>query len=262
MPPPWLRPLPARTPPDEALVEPSSTPWRVFDAPTAAGASASAGSDRSATGTSPPAVGSVGPATNQVLAVAGVLGAVAIGGLAVVIAMSGTGGEVVDGPATVGAAVGSDAPGAVAGEIVVDVAGAVVAPGVYRLPPGSRVGDAITAAGGFSPRVDVDRAGLELNLAATLSDGVQIRVPSRDDAVEPGGGDPGDPGGGGAGGHLVNLNTASQTELETLPGIGPVTAGKIIESRAGARFTKVEELRERGLVGEKTFESLRALVTV
>ncbi len=175
--------------------------------------------------------------------------------------MSGAGGEIVAGAGAAIGSAGSGDPGLQAGEIIVDVAGAVVEPGVYRLAPGSRVGDAITAAGGFSPRVDVERVGRELNLAATLDDGAQLRVPSRDDVTEPGAGEP-DPGDGGPGGQLVNLNSASQSELEALPGIGPVTATKILESRAGAKFTKVEELRERGLVGEKTFESLRALVTV
>ena len=61
---------------------------------------------------------------------------------------------------------------------------------------------------------------------------------------------------------LVNLNTASESELDALPGIGPVTAGKIIESRSGAPFRNVDELRERGLVGEKTFEKLKPLVSV
>ncbi len=238
-------------------MEQSSTPWRGFDAPTAAGPG-----EPAAPGVAP-AAGSASPtaATNQRLALAGVIGAVAIGGLAVVVAMSGAGGEIVAGPGVAIGSAGSGDPGLQAGEIIVDVAGAVVEPGVYRLAPGSRVGDAITAAGGFSPRVDVERVGRELNLAATLDDSAQLRVPSRDDAAEPGAGEP-DPGDGGPGGQLVNLNSASQSELEALPGIGPVTATKILESRAGAKFTKVEELRERGLVGEKTFESLRALVTV
>ncbi len=139
-------------------------------------------------------------------------------------------------------------------------------PGLYRLPVGSRVGDAITAAGGFGPRVDVDRVGTALNLAAPLTDGAQVRVPSRDDPAAGGAGEGGGGGSvggsGGASGQIVNLNSATQSELESLPGIGPVTAGKIIESRGGSPFKGVDELRERGLVGEKTFESIRALITV
>ena len=61
---------------------------------------------------------------------------------------------------------------------------------------------------------------------------------------------------------MVNLNTATEAELDTLPGIGPVTAGKIIESRTGAPFRTIDELRERGIVGEKTFEKLKPLITV
>lgn len=248
-------------------MEHSSTPWRVFDAPTAAGPG-----DQAAPGASTPgATDSSATATNQRLALAGVLGAVAIGGLAVVIAVSGSGGEIVEGPGVAAgvagvAGSGSGDPGSAAGEIVVDVAGAVVVPGVYRLATGSRVGDAIAVAGGFSPRVDVERVAVELNLAAMLSDGAQVRVPSRDDAGSgsggAGGAQGGSGGGAGSGSQIVNLNTASQSELESLPGIGPVTALKIIDSRAGSPFAKMEELRERGLVGEKTFESIRALVSV
>ena len=246
-------------------MEQSSTPWRVFDAPTAAGPGDQATPGTAASG----ANGSSATATNQRLALAGVLGAVAIGGLAVVIAASGAGGEIVEGPGVATGAVGapgSGDPGYAAGEIVVDVAGAVVKPGVYRVATGSRVGDAIAAAGGFSPRVDVEQVAVELNLAALLSDGSQIRVPSRDDASPNGGSGGTGPthggAGGGAGSQIVNLNTASQSELESLPGIGPVTAGKIIESRGGSPFSRIEDLRERGLVGEKTFESIRALVSV
>ena len=247
-------------------MEQSSTPWRVFDAPTAAGT----GNQATPGATTPGAPGSSATVTNQRLALASVLGAVAIGGLAIVIAVSSPAGEIVEGPGVVTGVAhsGSGDPGSAAGEIVVDVAGAVVDPGVYRLAIGSRVGDAIAAAGGFSPRVDVERVGVELNLAALISDGAQVRVPSRDDARPVGGpgGSGGAQGGAGAGagsgGQIVNLNTASQSELESLPGIGPVTALKIIDSRAGSPFSKVEELRERGLVGEKTFESIRALVSV
>jgi competence protein ComEA len=110
----------------------------------------------------------------------------------------------------------------------------------------------------------------ELNLAATLTDGSQIRVPSRDDPPGTGGG--GSAGGGSSGGGasgqgggasgLIDLNTASESELESLPGIGPVTAGKIIAARTDTPFRTIDELRERGLVGDKTFESVKALITV
>jgi competence protein ComEA len=188
--------------------------------------------------------------------VAGLLGAVAVGVLAVVIAVSSSGGAVVDGPAAgLGSALsGTSRPAAV--DIVVDVTGAVTTPGIYHLAAGSRVGDAIEAAGGFSPRVDVGRVGAELNLAATVSDGAQVRVPSRDVPSAP------STSSGPAGGGLVNLNTATEAELDALSGIGPVTAGKIIESRTSAPFRTVDELRERGLVGEKTFEKIKAQLTV
>jgi competence protein ComEA len=197
------------------------------------------------------------------VAIAGIAGALVIGAIAVVVAMSGARGAEADGPAVQGAASpASDSFGG-GGDIVVDVAGAVVTPGVYHLAVGSRIGDAIEAAGGFGPRVDVAAVGATLNLAAPLTDGAQVQVPSRDDAAAGAGGSGGggSSGGGAGGAALVNLNTATQAELEGLPGIGPVTAGKIIESRAGAPFKTVDELRERGLVGEKTFEKLQPLVT-
>lgn len=242
----------------------SSTPWRVFDAQAEGTAAAAGGRAAEASN------GREGPRVPQ-LALAGVGAAVLVGGLALVVALGGTDSAVAIGP---GMSDGADATsfgvqhdGA---EIVVDVAGAVVAPGVYHLAPGSRVGEAIDAAGGFGARVDAGRVAIELNLAATLADGQQVRVPSRDDpegGVAGAGGTGSGAGGGtapatGGAGPLIDLNTATQAELESLPGIGPVTAGKIIEARGATAFRTVDELRQRGLVGEKTFDAIKALVTV
>jgi len=236
-------------------VEQKSPPWRVFDAPSGQGAMAGSGSGADA------ASGTAGVA-GQRLALAAVGAAILIGALAIVVALGGPGAPEVAGPeATVG---GSAQPDSAPGELVIDVTGAVVAPGVYRLAPGARIGDAIDAAGGFSPRVDAERTATQVNLAATLADGQQVRVPSRDDDAPVAGGGSGSGAGGDAGGagSLIDLNRATQAELESLPGIGPVTAGKIIEARAQSPFRTIDELRERGLVGQKTFDSLRALITV
>lgn len=148
------------------------------------------------------------------------------------------------------------------GEIVVDVQGAVARPGLLSLPDGSRVGDAITAAGGYSASVDVTAASRTLNLAAKLTDGDQVRVPVLGEeatAAAPAGGSAGGPP---AEGGRINVNTASAEQLDTLPGIGPVTAAKIIDARTEAPFATVDELLSRGTVGTATFEDIRELITV
>ena len=134
---------------------------------------------------------------------------------------------------------------------------------MFKLPAGARIGDLVEAAGGYGPRLDAARAVLELNLAARLSDGERVIVPSRDDAA-PTNGTVGGAGSGPVTGltDLVDLNRATSAELEALPGIGPVTAGKIIASREEQPFTAVDDLRTRKLVGAKTFDGLKDLVSV
>jgi competence protein ComEA len=144
-------------------------------------------------------------------------------------------------------------------ELVVEVAGAVTRPGIYRLPDGSRLADAIAAAGGYSPRVDTLAAARELNLAGLLSDGDRIVIPSRDAAVT--GGQSGDAAAGGTATKPVALNSATQAELEALPGIGPATATKIIAAREERPFRSVDELLVRKVVGRATFAKIRDLVS-
>lgn len=145
-------------------------------------------------------------------------------------------------------AVGSD-------RLVVDVEGAVVRPGIIELPRGSRVADAIAAAGGYSPQVDLAAAAAQVNLAATLRDGQQIVVPLIGAAA--GGGS----GGAGSGG-LVNLNSASPEELDALPGIGPVTVEKIVAARAERPFASLDELVTRKVMTAAQVDKIRDLITL
>jgi competence protein ComEA len=176
-------------------------------------------------------------------------------------------------PGDLGSGAPSSAPSpTAAAQIVVDVEGAVLEPGLYRLPSGSRVGDAIAAAGGYSTEVDAAATSQGINLAEELADGAKIHVPARGGALPAAAGtSPGTPPlFGGAGGSSSatslagprDLNHASQAELEELPGIGPVTAQKIIDARSQAPFLSVEELRSRGILGPKTYEKIAPLVTV
>jgi competence protein ComEA len=139
-----------------------------------------------------------------------------------------------------------------AGErVVVHVAGAVRRPGVYRLRSGSRVQDAVRLAGGAKPRADLGG----LNLAAKLEDGRQVLVPRREPAA-----------GGGAAAATpakVNLNTATEVQLDGLAGVGPATAAKILAYREQhGSFGAVDELGDVPGIGERRLEALRELVTV
>lgn len=153
---------------------------------------------------------------------------------------------------------------------MVHVAGAVRHPGVYELGPGARVVDAVEAAGGAL----ADARLASVNLARPVTDGEQILVPDEDDAPPPpavaSGRGASSPGAGGAGvpggavpGGQVDLNTADQAMLDTLPGVGPSTAAKIIADReANGPFASAEDLRRVSGIGEKKFEALKDLVCV
>lgn len=171
-------------------------------------------------------------------------------------------------PAGGAGSAGDDADGAPADEepLVVDVGGAVMSPGVVRVPAGSRVADAIAAAGGLA--ADADVSGV--NQAAPVADGAKVQVPrigetapaasaadggasapapAADPSVAPGG--------------VVNINTAGADELATLPGVGPATARAIIEDRAAnGPFAAPEDLMRVSGIGEKRFERMRAQVVV
>ncbi|MVA77576.1 hypothetical protein GC722_16350 [Auraticoccus sp. F435] len=148
--------------------------------------------------------------------------------------------------------------------LLVHVLGAVAEPGVVELPAGSRVVDALEAAGGLTEQA---RPG-ELNLAQVLTDGQQVLV-SDDDAAstvrgaDGAAGGPAAPGGEPAGpASQLDLNTATLAQLEELPGVGPVTAQKILDRRAEGRFTRVEELQEVPGIGPKTYAEVAPHVRV
>ena len=216
--------------------------------------------------TAPPQVSDEPPV--RPVRAAATLAAAAIGlfVLAAVLIATSPGGT----PADAGGPSGGDAPStaravpAATASWLVDVAGAVARPGVYALPPGSRVADAIRAAGGYSGRVDTSAADAALNLAEVLRDGAKILVPERGEASgRSTGGASGAGSASGAGGAArIDLNRATASELDTLPGIGPVTAAKIIAARGQQPFRSVDELLQRKVVSASVLEKIRALVTV
>lgn len=133
-------------------------------------------------------------------------------------------------------------------EIMVHVTGAVVAPGVYALARGARIMDAISAAQGALESADID----SINLAAILVDGQRIHVPSSI-PDPPQGTEPSDP--------RLDLNTATARELESLPGIGPVLAARIVEyRRLNGRFASLEDLKKVSGVGDRLLDRIRHLV--
>lgn len=175
-------------------------------------------------------------------------------------------GEVVSGPvspAPAGAATPPAGGPAPVAHVVVAVAGAVRRPGLVTLPAGSRVDDAVRAAGGVRPGGTL---GL-LNLARRLLDGEQVLVGTSTPVSSSGTVSPSPPAGDGAGGAAVgrpvDLNTATAAELDALPGIGPVLAQRIVDHRTrNGPFRSVEDLRQVSGIGEAKFATLRSSVTV
>jgi competence protein ComEA len=155
-----------------------------------------------------------------------------------------------------------------ASPLAVHVTGAVSRPGVYLFPQGSRVEEALEAAGGLSPEADAQL----LNLAAPLHDGERLWVPIKVQQAAGAPADTGNPPGyftveGGntpqASSGRINLNTATQAELESLPNIGPVTAEKIIAYRqANGYFSQIEDIQLVSGIGPVTFEKIKDLISV
>jgi len=146
-------------------------------------------------------------------------------------------------------------PSSTTAPLVIDVQGEVVNPGLYEVPLGSRVGDAIKAAGGVRKGVSTS----SVNLARFLEDGEQLFVAGVDQNFSPtGGAIPSSTGGG-----KLNLNRASESELDGLPGVGPVLAKRIIAYRnENGNFSSVDELRKVSGIGPAKFGELQSFVTV
>jgi competence protein ComEA len=149
-----------------------------------------------------------------------------------------------------------------AGKIVVDVEGAVVNPGIYSLTLGSRVQEALVLASGLSESADRSWVEKNLNLAAKLSDGAKIYIPRlgeiKNSALTPSQGISTGAGIEGASG-LVNVNIATASELDALPGVGPVTAEKIINNRP---YAGIDDLLSKKAISSKVFSQIKDKVTV
>lgn len=148
-------------------------------------------------------------------------------------------------------------------KVQVDVEGAVMAPGVYEVEEGSRITTALSSAGGLAADADRDFIAKNMNLAAKVVDGGKIYIPT---VAETGGNktqnlsdlsNPSNLLGVTTG--KVNINNASQSELESLPGVGPVTAGKII---IGRPYQTIDELKSKKVVGNALFEKIKDLIVV
>ncbi len=136
--------------------------------------------------------------------------------------------------------------------IQVDISGAVEKPGVYEIPADSRVKDVLIAAGGLVPKADRTYISKTINLAQRVQDGGKVYFPYINETSLPAEE-------AGNVSHLININTASASELDTLPGVGPVTSGKII---AGRPYQNISDLQSKKIVSASVYAKLKEKISV
>lgn len=154
----------------------------------------------------------------------------------------------------------ADVKSSISKQITVDIEGAVIKPGVYTLKEDSRIQDALIAAGGMSDTADRGKIAKGLNLASKISDGGKIYIPFVGEAAEIAqSGTSSQAVMGDATGGLININTASASELDSLSGVGPATAEKIISNRP---YEKIEDILSKKAVGASVFEKIKAKISV
>jgi len=146
-------------------------------------------------------------------------------------------------------------------QITIDVEGAVEKPGVYTLPANSRIQNALIVAGGLSQSADRQLVAQNLNLAAPLMDGAKLYIPAVGEQMMTSGNGPNSSSENiqESGTKSVNINQASETDLDALPGVGPVTAQKIIDNRP---YQEVQDLLDKKVVGQSVFDKIKDLVSV
>jgi competence protein ComEA len=145
-------------------------------------------------------------------------------------------------------------------QITIDIEGSVEKPGVYTVPANSRTQDALIAAGGLSQSADRQQVAQHLNLAAPLTDGAKLYIPALgEQMVASGNSSDSSTGVSGSGSKIVNINQATESDLDALPGVGPVTAQKIIDNRP---YQSVQELLDKKVVGQSVYGKIKDEVTV
>jgi len=148
------------------------------------------------------------------------------------------------------------------GEIRVDIEGAIANPGVYKLFEGAIVEDLINEAGGLSDKVDGAKLAAEVNRAQKLRDGDKIMIPIMGEVAGAASAPTSSSGGTTVAGK-ININSASAEQLDTLPGIGPAYAARIIQYReSNGAFSSIEEIKEVSGIGDATFEKIKDLITI